>query len=71
MAIQAAISGDGVVLGRTTLIERDLAEGRLVRPFDETQSCELAYYLLHRKESENAPPVVALKEWLQHIASGD
>jgi LysR family glycine cleavage system transcriptional activator len=64
MGIQTVISGNGVALGRSTLVERDLAEGRLVRPFDETQSCELAYYLVHRKESENAAPVVAFKEWL-------
>jgi LysR family glycine cleavage system transcriptional activator len=63
-SIQTAVFGNGVALGRTTLVEKDLAEGRLVRPFKETQSCELAYYLVHRKESENAAPVVAFKEWL-------
>lgn len=63
-AIQAAIAGNGVALGRTTLVERDLAEGRLVRPFDYVQPCELAYYLVHRAESASHPPVVAFKEWL-------
>src|SRR5690606_24222649 len=33
MAIEAAIAGQGVALGRSTLVSRDLAEGRLVRPF--------------------------------------
>jgi LysR family glycine cleavage system transcriptional activator len=64
MAIQTAISGNGVALGRTTLVERDLAEGRLVKPFEHVQSCELAYYLVHRKESEQQAPVQAFKEWL-------
>ena len=63
-ALQTAMSGNGVAPGRTTLVERALAEGRLVRPFEEAHSCELAYYLVHRKESENAAPVVAFKEWL-------
>jgi LysR family glycine cleavage system transcriptional activator len=63
-ALQTVISGNGVALGRTTLVEHDLAEGRLVRPFEESQSCELAYYLVHRKESENTAPVIAFKEWL-------
>jgi LysR family glycine cleavage system transcriptional activator len=63
-AIQAAMSGNGVALGRTTLVARDLAEGRLVRPFMETQGCELAYYLVHRKKNEIEAPVVAFKEWL-------
>ncbi|SAK77836.1 LysR family transcriptional regulator [Caballeronia fortuita] len=63
-AIQTAISGNGVTLGRTTLVENDLLEGRLARPFKEAQSCELAYYLVHTKSSRNAPAVVAFKEWL-------
>ncbi len=63
-ALQTAISGNGVALGRNTLVERDLAEGRLVRPFNEIQSCELAYYLVSRKASENAAPVVAFRDWL-------
>jgi LysR family glycine cleavage system transcriptional activator len=63
-AIQTAISGNGVALGRTSLVERDLAQGRLVRPFGDAQSCELAYFLVHRKETADAPPVVAFKEWL-------
>jgi LysR family transcriptional regulator, glycine cleavage system transcriptional activator len=64
MGLQTAISGHGVALGRTTLVERDLAEGRLVKPFAIVQSCELAYYLVHRKESTQHAPVLAFKEWL-------
>ncbi|TWC72295.1 LysR substrate binding domain-containing protein [Burkholderia sp. SJZ115] len=63
-AYQAAISGNGVALGRTSLVERDLAEGRLVKPFETEQTCELAYYLVHRKGRENEAPVVAFREWL-------
>ena len=55
---------NGVALGRSSLVERDLAEGRLVRPFPQVQSCELAYYFIHRHESSQAAPVVAFKEWL-------
>ncbi|SAL40662.1 LysR family transcriptional regulator [Caballeronia peredens] len=64
LAIQTAISGNGVALGRTTLVERDLAEGRLVKPFEPMQGCELAYYLVHRKEKSQSAPVLAFKEWL-------
>jgi LysR family glycine cleavage system transcriptional activator len=62
-AIQTSISGNGVALGRTALMEKDLAEGRLVRPFKEAVDCELAYYLVYRPESESSAPVVAFKEW--------
>jgi LysR family glycine cleavage system transcriptional activator len=63
-AIHTAISGNGVALGRTCLVERDIAEGRLVRPFPDAQTCELAYYVVHRKDNGNEPAVVAFKEWL-------
>jgi LysR family transcriptional regulator, glycine cleavage system transcriptional activator len=68
-AYQTAISGTGVALGRTTLVEHDLEEGRLVRPFDAVQSCELAYYLVNTKASGNSAPVVAFRQWLIDEAS--
>lgn len=70
MAIQTAISGNGVALGRTTLVERDLAEGRLVKPFDAVQGCELAYYLVCRKQSSQQPSVIAFKTWLLEEIGG-
>jgi LysR family glycine cleavage system transcriptional activator len=62
--IQATIAGSGVALGRTTLVERDLAAGRLVRPFGEALYCDFAYYIVHRRESGAAPGIAAFKEWL-------
>jgi len=60
--IQAAIAGHGVALGRTTLVARDLAEGRLVRPFGEAQP--YAYYMVYKKENHVKPALVAFEEWL-------
>src|SRR5262245_7912404 len=48
--IQAAIAGSGVALGRTTLVARDLAEGRLVRPFGDDLEYDFAYYIVHRPQ---------------------
>jgi len=62
--IQAAIAGNGVALGRTTLVARDLAEGRLVRPFGDDLEHDFAYYIVHRPQVANEPAVVAFKEWL-------
>lgn len=63
-AYQAAIAGNGVALGRTTLVARDLAEGRLVRPFGEALPYDFAYYVVHKKENSTKPAIVAFKEWL-------
>ena len=37
-AIQAAVRGEGVVLGRSALVADDLAAGRLVRPFARSEA---------------------------------
>jgi LysR family glycine cleavage system transcriptional activator len=62
--IQAAIAGNGVALGRTTPVARDLAEQRLVRPFGEGLPYEFAYYIVHKRENGAEPAIVAFKEWL-------
>ena len=62
--IQTAIAGNGVALGRTTLVARDLAEGRLVRPFGEALSCALAYYVVHRPQAGSDVAIQAFRDWL-------
>ena len=62
--IQAAIAGSGVALGRTTLVAKDLAEGRLVRPFGDDLAYDFAYYVVHRPDAANAAGVAVFKDWL-------
>ena len=62
--IQAAIAGSGVALGRTTLVAKDLAEGRLVRPFGDELAYDFAYYLIDRPDAANRPGVAAFKVWM-------
>ena len=62
--IQAAIAGNGVALGRTTLVAADIAAGRLVRPFGDALSCDLAYYIIHKPKKGDAPFIFAFTEWL-------
>jgi hypothetical protein len=54
-AFRAAIAGQGVPLGRTTLVEQDVAEGRLVQPFGPMLECPLAYYVVCRKQDADDP----------------
>jgi LysR family glycine cleavage system transcriptional activator len=44
LAMQAAIDGAGVVLGRMVLAEGDLAAGRLVRPFKVILPLDVSYF---------------------------
>jgi len=63
-ALQAAIDGVGVALGRTALVEGDLATGQLVAPFDMSLPVEAAYYVVAPEETADRPKVAAFREWL-------
>lgn len=62
--ISAAIGGAGVALGRSTMVEDDIAAGRLVKPFDLTVPVEFAFYVVYRKGSLEQPKVAAFRDWL-------
>jgi LysR family transcriptional regulator, glycine cleavage system transcriptional activator len=64
MAIEAAIAGQGVALGRTTLVARDLAEGRLVRPFELELESALAYWLVAPRGASPPKRVSVFRDWL-------
>lgn len=68
--IQAAVSGQGVALGRSVLVKDDLACGRLVKPFPAlNSSTELAYYIVWRPEHDSLEKVQAFKAWLLEMAA--
>jgi len=62
--MQAAIASSGVALGRSMLVEKDLADGRLVRPFGPALPCEFAYYIVGRAETFQRPAIAAFRDWL-------
>ncbi|HEV8026488.1 MAG TPA: transcriptional regulator GcvA [Stellaceae bacterium] len=64
MAIQAAIEGHGVALGRTPIVEADIAAGRLVVPFDLVLPAEAGYYVVAPEETANAPKIALFRDWL-------
>ena len=63
-ALQAAIDGLGVALGRSALVEGDLAAGRLIAPFDISLPFEAAYYVVAPEQSADRPNIKAFREWL-------
>ncbi len=64
MVVQAAIDGQGVALGRSVLVESDLAEGRLVKPFELTIPLDYAYYVVCPENAAERPKVAAFRQWV-------
>jgi len=65
MAIEAAIRGEGIVLGRSALVADDITAGRLVAPFPQIQlKAERGYDLVYRQGNQLHPKVMALRDWL-------
>jgi LysR family glycine cleavage system transcriptional activator len=63
-AIQAAVRGEGVVLGRSALVGDDLAAGRLTRPFELSLPAGFAYYVVYPQHALRRPSVKAFRDWL-------
>jgi LysR family transcriptional regulator, glycine cleavage system transcriptional activator len=63
-AIQAAVRGEGVVLGRSALVADDLAAGRLMRPFELSLPASFAYYVVYLERALRRPGVKAFRDWL-------
>jgi LysR family glycine cleavage system transcriptional activator len=64
MAVQAAIDGLGVCIGRRAYVEDDLRAGRLVAPFEKSVATDRAFYLVSPRDLANSAKVVALRSWL-------
>jgi LysR family glycine cleavage system transcriptional activator len=66
LAIEAAISGQGIALGESSLVADDLASGRLVKPLgaDFSIQADWAYCLVTREESLASPIVREFRQWL-------
>lgn len=63
-AVDAALSGGGVVLGRRAMVVKDVFDGRLVAPFGVALGTKAQFRFLCRHGTENRPQIVALREWM-------
>ncbi|MFN4090233.1 MAG: transcriptional regulator GcvA [Alphaproteobacteria bacterium] len=63
-AIQAAVNGVGVLLGRPSLTGDELAAGTLVMPFALCLPMRPAYYLVLPRADRRPARVVAFRDWV-------
>jgi len=70
-ALDAAITGAGVVLGRTVLADGDINAGRLVAPFDLRLKAEYAFYIVVADSRVNETNIKRFSDWVQEEARGE
>lgn len=63
-ALQAAVDGLGVAMGRSPLVSADLSAKRLVEPFSIRMTSKSAFYLVSPVDRAEAPHVRAFRQWV-------
>ena len=64
LAVQYALSGEGLALVDLNLFREDIASGRLVRPFDVTLDEGYGYYLITHPEALSDTAIALFRSWL-------
>ncbi len=63
-AVDAALAGVGVVLGRRAMVVKDLHEGRLVAPYGIALGSQARFRFLCQLGAEDRPQIKAFREWI-------
>ena len=64
LLLPAAIAGLGVALARASLVEADLASGRLVRLFSRSVPTRYSYFIVYPPGSETFEKIQVFQQWL-------
>jgi LysR family glycine cleavage system transcriptional activator len=63
-AVDAALAGAGVVLGRRALVIKDIHEGRLVAPYEVALRTDAHFRFVCQKGAEKRPSIRAFHDWI-------
>ena len=67
----AAIAGQGLAILTPFLWRMDLAQGRLVRPFEQLSSRGYGYWLVYPEHRRNVTKIKRFREWLRSEVESD
>ncbi|MHB1218256.1 MAG: transcriptional regulator GcvA [Alphaproteobacteria bacterium] len=70
LVIEAAVLGRGVAMAKARLAAADLAEGRLVKPFEGSLPVDFAYYIVCPDSKLKLRKVRVFRDWLREQAEG-
>jgi LysR family glycine cleavage system transcriptional activator len=63
-SMSAAVEGVGVALGRSALADKDIAAGRLIRPFELRLASDFSYYVVYPEQNLKRAKVAVFRDWL-------
>jgi LysR family glycine cleavage system transcriptional activator len=64
IALEMAALGEGLALGRTSLVEGMIKSGQLVAPFEQKVATEEGFYLVYATSQLNHPNAEAFRNWI-------
>ena len=64
IVIRSAIAGEGLALGRSMLVAEEIANGKLIAPFDFRIPSKFSYYMVCPKELAEQASISAFRDWL-------
>jgi LysR family glycine cleavage system transcriptional activator len=68
---EAAVQGQGVALGRMSLVRNHLETGRLVRPLKISRPADYAYYFVTTEAGAERPRVKVFFDWIEAQVQDD
>lgn len=71
LEVAAALNEQGVALASPILFAREIAEGRLVRPFPQTVSLSAGYWLVWPHDRRLSRKIARFRDWLTAEAAAD
>ena len=71
LVINAAIDGLGVALAKRNWVEKDIEEGRLVRPFDISLPVEFSYFLVYPESRADDQMIATFVDWVRGEVAKD
>lgn len=63
-AVDAALAGVGIVIGRRALVVKDLDDGRLVAPFPTALDTGVGFRFLCTEGAQTRPQIAAFRDWI-------
>ncbi len=65
LVIDAACAGQGVALGWRYLVDDLIAQGKLLRPVEQSLKTDLGYYFICRENLQHEANIACLRNWLE------